>query len=72
MTAIIECGVCGTKIYFDSMYPIRPEDEGWKEVYLPEVSIAALMEGRRYKSPVCPKCLDFYAQLMSNYDYFSG
>lgn len=71
MTAAVECALCGRKLYFDTRIPIKPEDEGWIEVPLHEVSVKAYMAGWNYRGPVCPDCLKTHAIIAEIYDPFS-
>lgn len=57
MQAYVECAMCGRKLIVDTTYPVDPTEDGWEEIYLPELSVTAAMEGREYKAPVCPDCL---------------
>lgn len=72
MTAAVECALCGGKIYFDTRNPVNPESAGWREIPVCEVSIKAQMERDRRVAPVCPKCLEFHARMIRDYDPFGG
>ena len=71
MTAAVECTLCGRKLFYDTRIPINPENEGWIEVPLHEVSVKACMEGRNARGPVCPNCLKTHAVIVEIYDPFS-
>lgn len=70
MTAAVECAVCGGKLLFDTRNPITPENMGWMEIPVCEVSIMALMEQRAETTPICPRCLERHARMIRDYDPF--
>lgn len=71
MTAAVECAVCGAKLFFDTRAPISPENEGWMELPVGEISVKMLTMGRNEIAPVCPNCRELYTRIAQNYDPFS-
>ncbi len=65
MTAIIECELCKARLYFDTRsHNISPEQEGWIEIYLPDVSLST----NKRTGTVCPECIGRIAKMFKDYD----